>query len=194
MRSLRTPLYTAAIVLIATTALAGSEDPWRLDKATNRLVHVPSSVAFPAEIDGLTRGEPTVFDDSGRDVAVPYNPADPGTPIIMTVYVTLGVAGSAKAYFDGSALAITRFNKGAKLESAEEIVMMASPKMIIEGLHGVFRFTRTDGTPVQSDLWVFKPGETAVKFRITYPAAIADAVPAGMRGLLGIVVDWQLAQ
>ena len=211
VRFMRTELYGVAIVVIATLALAGSApgygeeafsnasvqekaNPWRLDTATNRLVHVPSTVVFPAEIGDLTRGKPTVFDESGRDVAIPYNREDPDGPVVVTVYVTLGVTGSAEAYFEESALAITVFNRDVKVENIADITMVAPSGLVIHGLRGVYRFTGKNGTPLQSELWVFKPSETAVKFRITYPAAIAGTVKEPVRALLGIVVDWQVAQ
>ena len=70
--------------------------------------------------------------------------------------------------------------------------MVAPDGQGVHGFNGAFRFV-LDGTPVHSELWVVKPFETAIKFRISFPVTVADTMPKHVGALVGDF-DWQAVQ
>ena len=170
-------------------------DPWATDE-NDALVHLPTGVSFAPRIGPFTRDKPFVYDDCGNDVSVGYFHSDSREPIIVTNYVAIGLASDAKSYFDGSERSLAMVHGDARRGATGSFDFVAGGHPI-SGFFGIYRFANSsgglggdDGLIVQSELYVFVEGEVAIKYRISYPAAIAEAAHRRVETLIK-GFDWQ---
>lgn len=158
---------------------------WRPDATANRLVSVPPTVAFPDQMGGLIRGRPIVFDDLGRDLAVPYEASDPSWHTSVTVYLTIGVAGDRKASFKTFATTATRDKAAVETLGIEEMVMVPqSGGGPLRGYRGTYRYI-ADEAAMALVLLLLQSHQTAIRFEISVPDAMANTWSKRVGPLLG---------
>lgn len=170
-------------------------EPWATDE-DGALVHLLTGVSFAPRIGPFTRGKSHVYDDCGKDVSVAYALRDQREPIIVTTYVGIGLASDAKSYFDDSERSLAMVHGDAQRGATGPFDFVAAGHTV-SGFFGIYRFANSsggfggdDGMIVQSELYVFVEGEVAIKYRISYPATVAEAAHGRVEALIN-GFDWQ---
>lgn len=170
----------ALVVLAATGMLAACTatktalppvQPFQAGAAPGELVHKDSGFAFPSRIGSFLRVTGHQYDAQGRDISVGYNG---DIPVVVTVYVYPAGTQSLEADLLEQSAMVLGAHPGATV-TGRGTVHVTPDELDAESV--AFSFSADfygKNQPLHSELVLARHGERFVKYRITYPAALAD--------------------
>ena len=160
----------AAVLLLAACA-ATSPQPFRAGSKPGELVHADSGFHFPARIGSFARFAGHQYDARGKDISVGYN-GDIASVVTVYVFPAEGVA--LEAALVSQCADVLNAYPGAKLVDRKTI-QVTPEEISAEAVSFVFSAEfHGKEQPLHSELVLARHGERFIKYRITYPAAIAD--------------------
>ncbi|MFO7325921.1 MAG: hypothetical protein DIU62_009410 [Pseudomonadota bacterium] len=146
-------------------------EPFQPGPRPGEIIHRDSGIHFPARIGSFARFAGHQYDAEGRDISVGYSG---DIPSVVTVYVfPAGEEDIETALVRQSADVLIAY-PGAQVTGRRKVKV--TPEAI-EAEAVSFSFsTRFQGSeqPVHSELVLARHGGRYIKYRITYPADIAD--------------------
>lgn len=163
-------LFAAACATPRPAALS-SPQPFREGILPGELVHKDSGIAFPSRLGSFLRVTGNQYDDQGRDISVGYNG---DIPVVVTVYVYPTEGRSLEADLVQQSAVVLDAHPGATV--LEHRKVQVTPEDVDASLVS-FEFSADfygKQQSLHSQLVLARLGERFVKYRITYPVAIAD--------------------
>ena len=175
MRLASTTLAALAASLLlagcATRGPAPEPAPFRPGDVPGELVHADSGFAFPARIGSFARFQGHQYDKDGRDISVGYTG---DIPSLVTVYVFPAGDTDLESALTAQSVAVLRAYPGAKVTGRRRVQVTpeAIPAVAVS-----FQFSadfQGREQALHSELVLAQRGDRYIKYRITYPEAIAD--------------------
>lgn len=171
---MRSPsLSVAAFTLILLLAGCASKppQPFKAGVLPGELVHGDSGFHFPARVGSFARFAGHQYDARGRDVSVGYNG---DIPSVVTVYVFPAGDADLEAALVAQSADVLNAYPGAQVVERRR-VQVSPDDVSAESVSFAFSaMFQGKEQPLRSELVLARHGERFVKYRITYPAAIAD--------------------
>jgi hypothetical protein len=164
-------LGIVVLVLLAGCAAPARLAPFLAGAAPGEMIHRHSGFAFPARVGSFARVTGHQYDADGRDISVGYNG---DIPVVVTVYVYPAGAQSLETALVQQSAAVLDAYPGAAVELQRTVTV--SPRAV-EARAVTFRFSSEffgKVQPLHSELVLARHGTSYVKYRITYPADLAD--------------------
>ncbi len=172
---------------------SGKPSPWFTHGVDRRLTHRPTGIIFPLELAGLIRAAETTLDAKAGEVSVPYFLDAPEGRLSLAVYLLPAGNDTAEDHFKAALnAALDRLPEARRLSVGFQRI--AHAKGEAAGHHSLFSYQETASeTDFLGQLYVFKVGETIIKYRLSYPADMTDVVSEQMPAFLE-AFDWPVAQ
>lgn len=174
-KSIRALVPIAALLVAACAtprvAVQSSPQPFRPGDLPGELVHKDSGIAFPSRIGSFLRVTGNQYDEQGRDISVGYNG---DIPVVVTVYVYPAEGRTLEADLVEQSAVVLDAHPGATVLDHGKV--QVTPEDVDAALVS-FQFSADfygKQQPLHSQLVLARLGERFVKYRITYPVAIAD--------------------
>lgn len=175
MNRVSTPLAVFAATLLlagcATAPATAPAQPFRPGDAPGELIHTDSGFAFPARIGSFARFQGHQYDENGRDISVGYTG---DIPSLVTVYVFPADDVDLESALTTQSAGVLTAYPGAKVTGRR--VVQVTPEEI-PAVAVSFEFSAAfqgREQPLHSELVIAQRGDRYIKYRITYPEAIAD--------------------
>ena len=155
-------------------------------------VHQESKMEFPRYVGLFSKGDVTLYDNTGKDISVEY--IQRALKCIVTVYIypatdSLNRPADMKLHFDQIEQTIKKSYEEVSVISRGETVLEQDGS-IYHGLHSAFAMLRKSSlgnVRVFSDLYLFRHGRWFIKYRFTYPRSsrrvIEDQIDQFMESL-----------
>jgi hypothetical protein len=159
------------LALLAGCAAPARIEPFQAGTAPGEMIHRHTGFVFPARIGSFARVTGHQYDAEGRDVSVGYNG---DIPVVVTVYVYPAGPQSLEAALVQQSAAVLDAYPGAAVDLQR--TLQVTPRAI-EARAVTFRFSAEffgKVQPLHSVLVLARHGASYVKYRVTYPADIAD--------------------
>ena len=169
-----------ALVALAATAILGGcatnkamppVQPFQPGANPGELVHKDSGFAFPSRIGSFLRVTGHQYDAQGRDISVGYNG---DIPVVVTVYVYPAGTQSLEADLLEQSAMVLGAHPGATVTGRATVHVTPDE---VDAQSVAFSFSADfygRNQPLHSELVLARHGDRFVKYRITYPAALAD--------------------
>lgn len=163
------PTVCAALLLVACATPA--PQPFRAGAKPGELVHKDSGFVFPSRIGPYLRSQAYQYDEQGRDISVGYNAEIPSA---VTVYVYPAEGRTLESDLVTHSADIVAAYPGATIVDRRHV------EVTPEGVAAeavTFEFTSSfygKQQPLHAELVLAQYGSRFVKYRITYPATLAD--------------------
>src|ERR1051326_1373882 len=174
------PILCTFLTGCVTVRTTDSYFAWRPNRNQEVYLHLYSHFAFPKRLGNFERGQPTLFEITGRDVSVAYDL--PNVALTAYIYpsglsVVEGLSDSTAAKerlsneFETRKAELVQFHRLSRLVSEEDYILSSEGRNhtgkkacfeFRDALHGAT-------TDLHSLLYLFLHGDHFVKFRITYP-------------------------
>lgn len=164
-------LVTLAGALVTACASLPHPAPFKAGELPGELVHADSGFHFPARIGSFARVSGHQYDAAGRDVSVGYNG---DIPSVVTVYVFPAAGEDIEAALVAQSADVLAAYPGAQVVDRRR-VQVSPADVSAEAVS--FRFSamfQGKEQPLLSELVLARHGERFIKYRITYPVALAD--------------------
>lgn len=145
--------------------------PFRAGEVPGELVHRDSGIAFPARVGSFARFQGHQYDQQGRDISVGYNG---DIPSVVTVYVFPQAGTDFESVLTEQSADVLAAYPGAQLTD-RRTVQVTPADINAECVSFTFSamFYGKQQT-LHSELVLARDGERFIKYRITYPVALAD--------------------
>jgi hypothetical protein len=165
----RASAVSVAIVLLA--ACAASRQPFIPGVAPGELIHRHSGFVFPARIGSFGRVTGRQYDARGQDISIGYNG---DIPSVVTIYVYPANERDLESSLTAQSAEILTSYPGARITGRRTVQVTPSD---INAESVTFTFSTLfmgKEQPLHSELVLARHGDNFIKYRITYPVAIAD--------------------
>lgn len=145
--------------------------PFRPGDEPGELIHEDSGFAFPARIGSFARFQGHQYDKTGRDISVGYTGDIPSQ---VTVFVFPAEDADLEAALIKHSASVLRTYPGARVTGRRMVQVTPEqvPAVVVS-----FEFSAAFQGREQvlhSELVLAQRGDHYIKYRITYPEAIAD--------------------
>lgn len=171
MGSTTRPLAALGAALLLVACASAPPQPFQAGPLPGEIIHQDSGFHFPARIGSFARFTGHQYDERGRDISVGYNG---DIPSVVTVYVFPAAGQDVQsALVDQSADVLTAY-PGARVVDRRTVQVTPgdiSAESVSFSFSAMFYGKEQ---PVHSELVLARHGERFIKYRITYPAALAD--------------------
>lgn len=166
--------FRAIAVGVAAVLLASCATPPPLfipGVAPGELIHRHSGMAFPARIGSFARVTGHQYDARGRDISIGYNG---DIPSVVTIYVYPANETDLESALTSQSAEVLTSYPGARI-TGRRTVQITPSDISAEAVSFAFS-TLFQGKEqsLHSELVLARHGENFIKYRITYPVAIAD--------------------
>lgn len=165
----------ACAVVVAALLLAACASslvrPFRPGAVPGEIIHEDSGFTFPARIGSFARVSGFQYDASGRDISIGY---DGDIPSMVTVYVYPAGNHDFESVLVSQSAQVLIAHPGARVTGRRTVHVTpagVSAEAVSFSFSGNFQGRQQ---PLHSELVLARHGERFVKYRITYPAAVAD--------------------
>jgi hypothetical protein len=167
--SCRTIAVAAAALLLA--SCAAQPQPFRTGAAPGELIHKDSGFSFPGRIGSFARVSGHQYDSWGKDISIGYNG---DIPSVVTVFVYAAHGRDVESALTAQSAAVLTSYPDARI-TGRRTVQVTPADISAESVSFAFS-TLFFGKEQQlhSQLVLARYGDNFIKYRITYPAAIAD--------------------
>lgn len=145
--------------------------PFRPGAVPGELVHLDSGFAFPARIGSFARVTGFQYDRAGRDISIGY---DGDIPSTVTVYVYPATSQDFESVLVAQSAQVLASYPGARVTGRRTVQVTPagiSAEAVSFSFSAVFQGSEQ---ALHSELVLARHGERFIKYRITYPVAIAD--------------------
>jgi hypothetical protein len=168
----------STLMLAVITSFVLGRDPQRFELPKDKpYVHKPSGFEFPVQVKSFTRRNGTQYDQNGNDISVDY--IDRATRAWADVYVYPHHELSLEQEFRNVKDGINKAPIYRDVRVIEEgPYKLEQGKRVFLGMHGAFSYAierNGNRDEMRSQAYVFVVGSNFIKFRVTYPAAQAEA-------------------
>lgn len=165
------PLAAAVAALLLAACAASPPQPFVEGVAPGELIHADSGIHFPARVGSFARFTGHQYDEQGRDISVGYNG---DIPAVVTVYVYPAEGEPLEQALVSQSADVLSAYPDAKVVD-RRTVQVTPAEIDAEAVS--FSFSAMfygKQQPLHSELVLARHGERFVKYRITYPEALAD--------------------
>jgi hypothetical protein len=139
--------------------------------APGELIHRHSGVAFPARIGSFARVTGRQYDARGRDISIGYNG---DIPSMVTIYVYPANDRDLESTLTSQSAAVLTSYPDARI-TGRRTVQVTPADISAESVSFAFStLFMGKEQPLHSELVLARHGDNFIKYRITYPVAIAD--------------------
>lgn len=168
---------------------SGKPSPWFTHGVDRRLTHRPTGIVFPLELVGLSRASETTLDAKAGEVSVPYFFDAAEGRLSIAVYLVPAGDDNAEDYFKASLnAALDRLRNARRLSVGFQRVTHGKGEAA--GHHSLFSYQQSASEiDYLGQLYVFQVGGTIIKYRASYPAAMADTAAERLQSYLE-AFDW----
>lgn len=168
---LRAGTIAVGLAALLLASCATRVQPFRAGALPGELIHEDSGFAFPARIGSFARATGRQYDAAGRDISIGYNG---DIPSVVTVYVYPANGSDLESSLTSQSAEILTNYPGARI-TGRRTVQVTPADIRAESV--TFAFSTLffgKEQPLHSELVLARHGDNFIKYRITYPVAIAD--------------------
>lgn len=155
----------------AVTPAPAPAQPFRPGDEPGELIHKDSGFAFPARIGSFARFQGHQYDQDGRDISVGYTG---DIPSLVTVFVFPAEDADLETALVKHSASVLKAYPGARVTGRR--MVQVTPQEI-PAVSVSFEFSAAfqgREQALHSELVLAQRGDRYIKYRITYPEAIAD--------------------
>jgi hypothetical protein len=171
VRSTRQFVAVITTVLLLAACASTPPPPFEAGALPGELIHGDSGFHFPARVGSFARFTGHQYDAQGRDVSVGYNG---DIPSVVTVYVFPAGSEDLESALVAQSADVLNAYPGAQVVERRSVQVSpadVNAELVSFAFSAVFQGKEQ---PLRSELVLARYGERFIKYRITYPAAIAD--------------------
>lgn len=150
---------------------ASPGQPFRAGSLPGEIVHRDSSFTFPPRIGSFVRASGYQYDPMGKDISVGYNG---DIPVVVTVYVYPTSGRSLEADLVRQSAEVLATYPDCELLGTRSVVVTPQSVAARAVSFAFLANFRGERQQMYSELVLAQRGSRFVKYRITYPASLAD--------------------
>jgi hypothetical protein len=162
---------SAGLLLAACATPLPPAQPFRAGASPGELIHKDSGFSFPARVGTFARFQGHQYDSQGRDISVGYNG---DIPSVVTIYVYPSEGNDLEDALTSQSADVLAAYPGAKVVGRRTVGVTPAD---ISAESVTFAFSAMffgKQQPLHSELVLARHGDRFIKYRITYPASLAD--------------------